>query len=304
MPETITGELVAHRVVGRDFWSIATIKTRDAGKVPAVGKLLGADLGDSVELEGEWSDHPTFGRQFKVSACAVVAPQTDAGVIAWLSSKLPHVGAARARAMIDHFGGPAELWEIIETAPARLVEVHGITAARVSDVVDAYLRFRYDRDRMVRFRGWGMTEYQIARILAVWGDEAEEKLRENPYELARVVDGFGFLRADAIAQRMGVPKDSTARIECGLAHTMAQAAGHGHTYVPTGKLVKIAAEKVLRIEADPVALQLKKMRLRGELVAHGKKTFSRGLNEAEKQCADAIRAFLEIRKGGTNEASA
>lgn len=297
--KTITGELVAHRVVGQDFWSIATIKTKDAGAVAAVGKLLGAQLGDTIEVDGEWSDHATYGRQFKVKRCEVTVPMTDNGVVAWLSSRLPNVGEARARKMLSYFEGADALWKVIEKEPDRLREVKGITAARADEIVEAYARFRSDRDRMIRFRQWGMTENQIARVVLKWGDKTEQKIRKNPYDLAEWIDGFGFLRADAIAQRMGVPKDAIPRIECGLHHTMKQAAGHGHCYVPTGKLVSMAAERVLRINGDLVAKELAKMKKRGDFVQHGARTFLKHLNRSEKRCADAIRALLAQRKAET-----
>ena len=292
--ETITGELKQHRVVGEDFWSLATIRTAD-GEVNAVGKLLGVQVGDSVEVEGEWSTHKKFGRQFRVTECRVTVPQTDNGVIAWLSMRLPNVGAARARALLDHFGGAAKLWRVIEREPGRLVEADGVTPERVDSIVDAYEQFREERDRMIRFRSWGMTENQVARMLAKWGDEAEDKLRDNPYALADVVDGFGFLRADVIAQRMGVAKDNVGRIECGIRHTMKQAVGHGHVYVATGKLVALAAEKVLRIDGDLVAEHLARMKKAGEFVQHGARTFTRKLNRDEKRCADGIRRLLSQR---------
>jgi len=293
---SIIGELVAHRVVGQDFWSIATVRSSELGNVTVVGKLLGAELGDTLEIEGAWTTHPKFGSQFKVASCRVVVPQSDNGVISWLSMRLPNIGAGRARAMLDHFGGAEALWRVVESSPERLAEVKGITAERADEIVNAYVRFRGERDRMIRFRRWGLTENQIARMLKVWGDEAEEKLRANPYELAKHVDGFGFLRADAIAQRMGVPRDAVPRIECGLHHTMEQASGHGHVFVATGKLVNICATKVLRLNADVVALELSRMKKRGDFVQHGARTFTRHLNRHEQRCADSVRAFLKQRK--------
>lgn len=293
--ETITGELAAHRVVGDDFYSIATIKTT-AGAVAVVGKLLGAQLGDTLEVEGVYTTHPKFGRQFRARLSRVVVPRSDNGAESWIASRLPNVGAARARAMLDHFGGAVALWKVIESSPDRLVEVDGVTPDRASAIVDAYRKFRGERDRMIRFRSWGMTENQIAKMLAAWGDEAEDRLRANPYALAELVDGFGFLRADAIAQRMGLPSDAVPRIECGLRHTMEQATGHGHVFVATGKLVALAAEKVLRVPGDVVALHLAIMRKRGDFVQHGARTFTRRLDEVEARCADSIRALLARRK--------
>lgn len=296
MTEKLVGELTAHRVAGENFWSIAKIRTKDQGEVTAVGKLLGAELGDTVEIEGFWDIHKSFGKQFHVRDCIVVLPQSDNGVIAWISGRLKHVGRQRAEEMLAHFGGAEALWDVIEKTPERLVEINGITEKRVAEIVDAYQRFRAERDRMIRFKRWGMTDHQISKVISKWGDESEERMKANPYELADFVDGFGFIKADMIAQRMGVPKDASPRVQCGLMHAMKQAAGHGNCYVPSGKLVTIASEKVLRIDGKIVAKELAIMKKAGALVQHGKRTFMRHLNDHEQICADRIRALLSQRK--------
>lgn len=263
----ITGELVSHRVVGDDFWSIASLKASDGSIVAVTGKLLGVAIGDTIELSGAMVEHARFGPQLKARECRVLVPQTTAGVIAWLSSggRFPGIGPARAAELLEHFDGPGYLWRAIEKTPMRLAEVKGITEETADLVHRNYLRFVGDRDRMIKFRSWGMTENQIARMLKVWGDKSEENLRANPYSLAEVVDGFGFLRSDNIAQRMGMPLDSPARIRAGLKHTMLDAQGHGHCYVSRGKLVALASERVLRVASSLVETQLRAMEKDGSL---------------------------------------
>lgn len=296
LPNTIVGELIDHRIVGDDFFSIATIRTKQNGNVATVGKLLGVAIGDTIQLEGFWDNHKRYGLQFKVRECMLCVPRSDMGVIAWMAGRLKHVGKQRAEDMLNHFGGAVNLWKVIEETPDRLTEVKGITPKRAIDIVDAYVRFHYERDRMIQFKRWGLTDFQVAKILAKWGDESETRLKSNPYDLVEFVDGFGFIKADTIAQRMGVPFDAVPRIHCGLLHTMTQAAGHGHCFVASGKLVAIAANKVLRIDGDLVARELKVMRKKGQLVQHGKRTFLRRLNVFEQICADRIRALLAQRK--------
>lgn len=296
MSERITGELIQHRVVGDDFWSIATIKTNE-GTIAATGKLLGVEVGDTIELEGFFDDNKRFGRQFKVRDCICVLPRSDNGVVAWISGRLKHVGPERAKKMLAHFGSPDAVWNVIEKEPHRLLEINGITEDRVKEITEAYTRFRGERDRMIRFKRWGMTDNQISKVLAKWGTNAEERMKKNPYELADLVEGFGFIKADAIAQRMGVPRDAVPRIQCGLRHTMQQAAGSGHMYIPSGKLVALAADKVLRVDGALVAAELAKMKKLGSLIQHGTKTFMSHLDEFEQVCADTIRALLEQRKG-------
>ena len=78
-------------------------------------------------------------------------------------------------------------------------------------------------------------------------------------------------------------------------HTLEQAAGHGHCYVPSGKLIKIAADSVLRVNVELVAARYAELRKAGVLVQHGQRIFTRRLNRAEQRCADRIGAFLRQR---------
>jgi len=295
--ETIEGTLEAHRVVAGDFFAIATMKT-DNGPIACVGKFVGAKPGDSIEAEGFWNTHPTYGRQFKVSRVRVLTPQSDNGVIAWLTSRLPNIGEGRARAMLDHFDGVDGLWKCIEKTPERLSEVKGITSKRAEEIAEAYAAARHDRDAMIKLRRWGLTDYQISNALRAWitAQDAVNEIGANPYAMIEHVSGVGFLRADAIAQRMGIAPEDVARLRAGITYTMQQATGHGHVYVSTGKLVAMSADKVLRVNGDLVAEQVAKMKKAGTFVQHGKRTFARYLNNAERKCADKIRALLAQRE--------
>lgn len=295
--ETIVGLLEAHRIVGGDFFAIATLKT-SAGAVPCVGKFVGATLGDSIEADGFWNEHPTFGKQFKVSRVRVTVPQSDNGVVLWLVSRLPNIGEGRARAMLAHFNGVDGLWDAIENSPERLSEVKGITSARAQEISVAYSEARHDRDAMIKLRRWGLTDYQIANALKAWStaQKSVDEIGANPYAMIDHVSGIGFLRADAIAQRMGVKPDDVARIRAGVSYTMTQATGHGHVYVATGKLVAMSADKVLRVDAELVAAQVAQMKKAGRFVQHGTRTFARYLNNAEQRCADKLRALLAMRE--------
>ena len=51
----------------QDGYTVARVQPRDKSYlVTIVGKLLGVQVGESLELEGRWVDHPEHGRQFEV----------------------------------------------------------------------------------------------------------------------------------------------------------------------------------------------------------------------------------------------
>lgn len=280
--ETIRGEVLETRICGNEFWGITKIRRSSGPRVSVVGKILGYQPGDTIEVDGIWDHHPRWGKQFKALEVRTVSPMDASGVCAWLASYVPHVGRARAVELVDRFGVPG-IWEVIEHAPEKLLEVKGLTEDRVEAIVKAYREHRLERDRMVRFKGWGLTDAQIARVLASWGDEAEEKLTEDPYQLI-ALHGVGFRTADAIALRMRVPRTSEGRIRAGAAYVLEQAAISGHVYMPGGKLVAMTA-KLLEVTEGDVAPVVADM---DTAVRREQAVYLRRFDRAEDEVARAV----------------
>jgi len=267
---TVRGELVSLRVAGSDFWSLGKLRTlHDGGEVSIVGKLIGCNIGDTLELDGEHARHPKYGEQFKVKSVRVVLPSDVRGVVGWLASKLPQISARRAEALVEHYG-VEELWKRLDAEDwLSLCVIDGITPERAQEILAAYKQHRDDRDRFVRFRSWGMTDNQIARVVEEWGDKAEENMAANPYALIEFVPGFGWVRADAIALRMGVRRDAPARLCAGLLHAMDIVTQAGHCFSPTGKLVSVTAGKICGVDQSPVWAALNELVDKGKLVKFG-----------------------------------
>jgi exodeoxyribonuclease V alpha subunit len=283
--ERLKGELVDFVVRSADHWGTGVVRTvHDGGNVKISGKMLGAKIGDTVELEG-FFDETKWGRQFKVRACEVVIPTDASGVIGWLASNLPQISKRRAEELVQRYGVDG-VWRLLEECDyASICEIDGITHDRAKEIFEAYKANKADRDRVVRFKSWGLTDGQIGRVLAEWGNDAEAKLQENPYLLIKHVDGFGWTRADAVAMRMGVAKDSPARIAAGILDVMSEATVHGNVYVPFGAIVRVTAEKKCGVPVEPVESALRELLKSDELVCRGPKVYLPKLARAELKLA-------------------
>lgn len=238
--ETLRGQVERVRIV-RDGWGTLVLLHGSASERATVtGHPLGVEEGDTIQVEGQWTTHPRYGRQFKASSIRTIAPSDSAGAIEWILSRLPGVGRKRATEMLERWPIP-EVWEVLDRRPHELAVIDGITPKRAADIGRRYAEVSGERDRIVALRGWGLTDRQAARVVEKWGAEALEKLRENPYLLSEEVHGFGFLRSDAVAVRMGLPLDHPSRIRAGIVHVLREAKAQGHTYVPAGKLIAMTA---------------------------------------------------------------
>ena len=294
--EKLVGEVVEFTVRSDDFWGTGQLRTTHAGGYTKIsGKLLGAKVGDTVELEGTWDHHPRWGTTFKFRACEAKVPADALGVISWLAATLPNISKRRAELLVETHGVEG-VWRILDERDENaLCDIDGITGARAREIFDVYHANKAERDRMVRLRAWGLTDAQIAKVLDAWGEEAEQRITENPYELMEHVAGFGWKRADEVALRMGVAKDSPGRIAAGILHFLESARGEGHCYVPMGKIAAIVGgEKILgAVDEAKVRAELTKMLDAGRLVAYGPRVYLRRIAQVEGELA---RAFAERAK--------
>lgn len=289
---TIKGELIAWRAVNADGWGYGEVRS-PSETASVIGTLVGVRVGDTVELVGAWADNPRYGRQLKVRVCTVERPQSAEGIIAWLASTLPDIGEGRARALVERYGD--KLWHVIETAHEALASVEGITPKRAEAIHAAYLKHRAERDHMIALRGWGLTDNQIARCRAVWGDIASvvDHVHANPYELSQHVHGFGFLRADKVARKAGVAEDAPERLQAGVEHVIAEAAAAGHCFLSGKRLqAEAASPKVLGVDPDKLPRAILAAAASGRVVRNGWRYYARRLDAAERSCADAICRLL------------
>jgi exodeoxyribonuclease V alpha subunit len=223
-------------------YTVARVATdRSADLLTVVGPLLGAQPGESLRLQGRWTNHPQYGRQFQVEAYTTVLPATIQGIRRYLGSGLiKGIGPKMAERIVDHFG-QATL-EVIEQAPARLVEVPGLGPKRTAMITAAWAEQQAIKEVMVFLQGVGVSTSLAVRIYKTYRDEAIEVIRREPYRLAADVWGIGFKTADQIARSLGIPHDSPQRVKAGLQFALSQATEDGHCYLPETELVGKATE--------------------------------------------------------------
>lgn len=233
-------------------YTVARVATDRAGPdlLTVVGPLLGAQVGESLRLTGHWGSHPRFGRQFVVESYTTVLPATIQGIRRYLGSGLiKGIGPVMAERMVDHFG--AAILDVIDQAPQRLVEVHGLGPKRTARIAAAWEEQKAIKEVMVFLAGVGVSTSLAVRIYKTYTDTAIEVVRTEPYRLASEVWGIGFKTADTIAAAVGIPHDSPQRIKAGLQFTLSQAADDGHCYLPEPTLIADATT-ILDVPGDLV----------------------------------------------------
>jgi exodeoxyribonuclease V alpha subunit len=231
-------------------YTIARVATERTGPdlLTVVGALLGAQVGESLRLTGRWGSHPKYGKQFQVDSYTTVLPATIQGIRRYLGSgMIKGIGPMMAERMVTHFG--TEILNIIEEAPGRLIEVHGLGPKRTKRIADAWEEQKAIKEVMVFLSGVGVSTSLAVRIYKTYADSSISVVRAEPYRLASEVWGIGFKTADTIAQTVGIPHDSPQRIKAGLQYTLSEAADNGHCYLPEPDLIR-EATKILDVDRE------------------------------------------------------
>ncbi len=304
--QTIKGQVADVRLPRHaGGWGVVTLLCGSANeRASVVGYPLGVEVGDTIECAGEWTSHPKYGRQFSAREIRTLVPTDASGVIAWLLSRMPNVGRRIATAMVEAFGVPG-VWHVLEHEPERLAELRGITPKRAAAIHTRYMELLPERDRAVTLKSFGLTDRQVARVVEVFGSDAVDEIRRDPYQLIERVPGFGWVRADELARRLGLPANHPARIRAGITHLLEEARARGHCYVPAGRLIAMAARDLSRGTGARVT-EAEVVREGRELIASGRavqregrgrkgpvaRVYLAAVDEAEGAVAAAVRRLM------------
>lgn len=232
--------------------------------VTVVGSLPSANPGEWIMAQGRWIQDRQYGQQFKAELLTSTAPTTPEGIEKYLGSGMVKgIGPVYAKKLVGKFG--EQIFHTIETCSARLEEVDGIGPKRRKRIKEAWREQKVIRSIMVFLHSQGVSTSRSVRIYKTYGEEAVEKVRSNPYSLAKDIHGIGFKTADQIAQKVGIPFDSLIRACAGLNHVLIEATNQGHCALPV-EFLKEEARKLLLVDEKIVSEALERTLANQDLV--------------------------------------
>ena len=261
-----------------------------------VGNLFSLSEGDFLQIEGEESEHPRFGRQIKVSRFEFILPQDGEGMVKYLSSgRFKGIGKKTAQKIVDHFG--QQTFEVLENMPERLGEIAGLKKTVIAEIKKSVRDSRVLRDLTVKLTQFGIGQETVFKIFREFGDLALALMESNPYILIERVRGVGFKIADTIARAMGIAKTDSQRIRAGIFYVLDQSEfQRGDLYIDQDELLK-KCSWLLDIADSDVFATLEKMIERSELCCQEipEKCIIKPLNDLiEKQSA---RRLYQLSQG-------
>ena len=295
MPESLSGliERVTFFDEDRGFGVLKVKAKGHRDLVTVVGSLPSVSAGEWLTAQGRWVQDREYGQQFRAEVLTSTPPTTKEGIEKYLGSGMVKgIGPVCAKKLVDRFG--EGVFDIIEKASARLEDVDGIGPKRRKRIKGSWDEQKVIRDIMVFLHSNGVSTSRAVRIYKTYGEDAIEKVRNDPYRLAADIQGIGFKTADQIAQKIGIPVDSLIRACAGLSHVLIDATGNGHCALPV-EMLKDETGKLLLVEDKIVTEALERTLASNHLVKetiNGQEMiFLPHLKRAEEIIASRIRSL-------------
>ena len=236
----------------------------DGEEVTCVGTFQYIGEGECLEAEGEYTEHPMYGEQLKVSRYEIKAPEDTVAIERYLASgAVKGIGAVMAARIVRRF--KQDTFRIIEEEPERLSEIKGISQKKAMEIADQMEEKKDMRKAMIFLQEYGITSSLAVKIYNQYGPELYGVLKQNPYRLADDINGVGFRIADEIAMKVGIHADSDFRIKSGILYSLMQASAAGHVYLPLPELTAYTKDLLL-LQIDSIEKYIMDMAIDKKIV--------------------------------------
>lgn len=224
-------------------YTVCRINDRKLGEnVTLVGKLPTAQEGMQVSGMARWQHDARFGRQLvPTSRTHIAPPSSREGLISYMSSSaIRGIGPKTAGLIFDAYG--TDSLRMLREHPERVArDIRGI-GKKVAVTLQEDAQAGAEVEAVMAWLLEHNIQGSIAtKIVRVYENRAMEVLQSNPWLLCEV-GGIGFLKADEVAQSMGLGGLRQDRAAAAILFALDEQSNQGHTGVYRDQLSGAVAE--------------------------------------------------------------
>jgi len=235
---------VIHRTKDYHVLAIYIVKSdprvldRNAKASGQICGLVQVTAGATLRLQGEWVDHPRFGRQFAIHGWTPWAA-TPPDAFKFLNECVDGFSDARAvKILTDAYG--TNVFNALTDWPQEVLALfapdeEALMGGKPRRSIAERMLVQWDRLRTIYellglLQDHGLDSHLVQTVLTRFGDDARAILTKNPYRLLEV-RGVSMQQADRVASKMGVGPDDPRRDQGAVLASLRQATQDGHLFL-------------------------------------------------------------------------
>ncbi|MFZ4451915.1 SF1B family DNA helicase RecD2 [Salibacterium aidingense] len=225
-------------------YTVLLMKVKEASedckekKVTAVGHFPMIETEERYRFEGQFKEHPRFGRQYHVQSFKKELPTEKDALILYLSSdRFPGIGEKTAEKMVDLFG--QDVISVILDDKEKLKQIKGLNEKTRQNIYEAMLENQGMERAMTMLTQYGFGMDLAVKIYHAYREKTFEVIQDTPYQLVWDIDGIGFYKADKLGRNMGIKQDDPERLKAGMLYILFEKTMQdGHVYIPAALLLE------------------------------------------------------------------
>ncbi len=270
--------------------------------ISVTGEFPLIDEGALYEFEGVSKIHPKFGVQFEASSSTSLKETSEDGLIAYLSSsRFKGIGKKLAESIVKTLG--IDAIEKIKKDSTSLSKIKGISEKKAIELRDEIIKNASTETIFIKLFSYGLTKGAANKIFNKYELDTLRKIEENPYILIHDLDGFGFVRSDDLAIKMGFSENSDIRIEEALLYNLDLVCENlGYTFLTEEallnetKLLLNRRSKSHVFEASDLKFNLMSLVSKGSLIKVDNLIYPKRLYDAEFEVSQKILSLLSHKQ--------
>lgn len=304
----IKGELL-HLIFHNEesLYTVAKIKITESSEdasdkeVAVVGMMPEPERDITYLFKGHFSEHPRFGRQYKFEQFQKVLPETEHGIILYLSSdRFPGIGRKTAEAIVEKLG--VRCISLILDNPDVLERVPKLKPDKIRHIYKTLVEDQGIEQVLIKLYEYGFGVRLSMKVYQAYSAEALDVIRSNPYKMVEDVEGIGFARADLIGRKQGLTGSHPDRLKAAVLYILQEESlSNGHVYAMDDRVIiqaKELLEKDTREAVSPldIADQVIALGEEDKVIVEDHKIYLPSLYFAEQGIATNIRRLLTVDK--------
>ena len=272
-------------------YTVATFETVEGEELTIVGYLPFVNEGDNLKVTGNMVTHPDYGEQLKVEIFEKTMPKTKEALEKYLANgNFKGIGPATAKKIVNTFG--EDTINVIKMEPQKLTQIKGISKEKALEIAEQFIA-NWEIWQIVGFLDqFGIGPQSAETVYKKLGENALEKIGENPYILIDVASKVNFEKVDSIALKLGIDPDNYTRIRSAIKYGLERIGLNGHSTVLYENLLKFVQD-LLRIDANNIEEAIISMKAKEEIIIEEREdgtewVYAKPFYEAEKNIAERL----------------
>lgn len=252
--------------------------------ISAVGYVGELEIDQLYSLTGKFKEHYRYGLQFDIESYQRLLANTKDLLVKFLSGPLfPGIGKVKAEKIVDYYGENF-LYDVQDNSEFEFTD--SFLTYENQQTLLQQLSTQDQLEQQINFlTQHGITMRQTLKIESVYGSEAIEKIKENPYRMVDEIDGIGFKTCDKLALSLGFTHDDPLRLQAIIVYEVLQdCLNTGSTYTT----LDVVYQRFLKynVQEHEFEAQLINAQKDGRIVIEDQDIYHKSQYEAEVICAN------------------